>query len=85
MENVRHYYPKNLSGPKDGADGLTWTKCAKNARCSSVAFDCPDASMVVATARSFDKHRATGAQSAQQWLRHAAGGLLFGAAIGTRM
>lgn len=48
MENVRHYYPKKAYGPKDWRRMVYMTKVRQEREHVFGAFDCPDASMVVA-------------------------------------
>lgn len=47
MENVRHYYPKKVYGPKEWRRMVYMTKVRQEREHVFGAFDCPDASMVV--------------------------------------
>ena len=48
QENVRHYHPKNSYGPDDWRRMIYMTKVRQEKDAVFGAFDCPDASMVVA-------------------------------------
>jgi hypothetical protein len=48
MENVRHYHPKKIFGPKDWRRMIYMTKVRQESEAVFGAFDCPDGSLAVA-------------------------------------
>ena len=61
MENVRHYHEKKSYGPADWRRMIYMTKVRQEREHVFGAFDCPDASMVVAKTKSIH-HSPAGTQ-----------------------